>query len=94
MSFSRAAPGAAFVGLLLMPLLARAQTASPPQTILPPVTVTAGRGTDLEKLDVSTTVIPREQIEAMPETSVDQIVNRIPGVWTLPIPTGQLHPTG
>jgi outer membrane cobalamin receptor len=65
-----------------------------PQTILPPVTVTAGRGTDLEKLDVSTTVIPREQIEAMPETSVDQIINRIPGVWTLPIPTGQLHPTG
>ena len=50
MSFSRAATGAAFLGLLLVPLLARAQAAPPPQTILPPVTVTAGRGTDLEKL--------------------------------------------
>jgi outer membrane receptor protein involved in Fe transport len=93
MSLMRAATLAAFVGLLLTPLLTRAQTTAPPST-LPPVTVTAGRGTDLEKLDVSTTVIPREQIEAMPETSVDQIVNRVPGVWTLPIPTGQLHPTG
>ena len=30
----------------------------------------------------------------MPETGVDQIVNRIPGIWTYTIPTGQLHPTG
>ena len=61
---------------------------------LVPVTVTAGRGTDLEKLDVSTTVITREQVEQMPETSLDQIVNKIPGVWTFTIPTGELHPTG
>ena len=92
MSFSRAALQAAVVGMSSGPMLAHAQ--APPSPTLPPITVTAGRGTELEKLDVSTTVIPREQIQVMPETSVDQIVNRIPGVWTLPIPTGQLHPTG
>ena len=61
---------------------------------LPPITVTAGRGSALDKLDVSTTVMTREQIQALPETGVDQIVNRIPGVWLQTIPTGQLHPTG
>ena len=35
----------------------------------------------------------REQIQASPETGIDQIVNRIPGVWLPNIPTGQLHPT-
>ncbi|HEU5096036.1 MAG TPA: TonB-dependent receptor plug domain-containing protein, partial [Reyranella sp.] len=58
------------------------------------MTVSAARGSDIEKLDVSTTVLSRQQIQAMPETGVDQIVNRIPGVWTLTVPTGQLHPTG
>jgi outer membrane receptor protein involved in Fe transport len=87
----RAATMAAFAGLALAPALARAQT-----TIeeLPPVTVTAGRGSNIEKLDVSTTVLTREQIQATPETGVDQIVNRIPGVWSFTVPTGQLHPTG
>jgi outer membrane receptor protein involved in Fe transport len=87
----RAATMAAFAGLALAPALARAQT-----TIeeLPPVTVTAGRGSNIEKLDVSTTVLTREQIQATPETGVDQIVNRIPGAWSFTVPTGQLHPTG
>ena len=96
----RAATFAAFVVLLLVPALARAQDpASPPAgtpastTVLPPITVSAGRGSNLEKLDVSTTVLNREQIQAMPETGVDQLVNRIPGVWLPNIPTGQLHPT-
>jgi outer membrane receptor protein involved in Fe transport len=82
---------AAFAGLAFAPAFARAQT-----TIeeLPPVTVTAGRGSNIEKLDVSTTVLTREQIQASPETGVDQIVNRIPGVWSFTVPTGQLHPTG
>ncbi|SKA18341.1 Outer membrane receptor for ferrienterochelin and colicins [Enhydrobacter aerosaccus] len=61
---------------------------------LPPVTVTAARGSDIEKLDVSTTVMTQKEIQAMPETGIDQIVNRIPGVWSLTIPTGELHPTG
>jgi outer membrane receptor protein involved in Fe transport len=88
------ATGVAVSGLMLIPVLARAQdqTQTQPQQ-LPPVTVTAGRGSDLEKLDVSTTVISREQIQAMPQTSVDQIVNHIPGIWAPTIPTGQLHPT-
>ncbi len=87
----RAATMAAFAGLALAPAFARAQT-----TIeeLPPVTVTAGRGSNIEKLDVSTTVLTREQIQARPETGVDQIVNRIPGVWSFTVPTGRLHPTG
>jgi len=79
---------------MLIPALARAQDQTQTQTQqLPPVTVTAGRGSDLEKLDVSTTVISREQIQAMPQTSLDQIVNHIPGIWAPTIPTGQLHPT-
>jgi outer membrane receptor protein involved in Fe transport len=86
-----AARSAAFLGLVLIPVLPRAET-DPQQ--MPAVTVTAGRGTDIEKLDVSTTVITREQIQVMPQTSLDQIVNRIPGVWSPTIPTGQLHPTG
>src|ERR1700716_4321463 len=97
----RAATFAAFVGLTLAPVLAKAQDtppattpATPPPVSLPPVTVSAGRGSDLEKLDVSTTVLTRTQVQAMPETGVDQIVNRIPGIWTFTVPTGQLHPTG
>jgi outer membrane receptor protein involved in Fe transport len=101
----RTATIAAFAGLALIPALAKAQdpSSAPPPTspatpqapiALPPVTITAGRGSDLEKLDVSTTVLHRAQIQAMPENGVDQIVNRIPGVWTSTIPTGQLHPTG
>jgi len=101
----RAATLAAFAGFAVVPAPAYAQTepsdpqpAAPPSpqppVVLPPVTVSAARGSDIEKLDVSTTVLSRQQIQAMPETGVDQIVNRIPGVWTLTVPTGQLHPTG
>jgi len=86
-----AATSVAVLGLILIPALARAQD---PVQQMPPVTVSAGRGSDVEKLDVSTTVITREQIQAMPQTGLDQIVNRIPGVWAPTIPTGQVHPTG
>ena len=95
----RAATVAAFAGLALIPSLAKAQDTPPPATPatppvnLPPITVSAGRGSALDKLDVSTTLMKREQIQALPETGVDQIVNRIPGVWLPNIPTGQLHPT-
>ncbi|HTB40599.1 MAG TPA: TonB-dependent receptor plug domain-containing protein, partial [Reyranella sp.] len=100
----RAATLAAFAGLI--PTLARAQDTPSPATTatitpattppisLPPVTVSAGRGSDLEKLDVSTTVLTRKEVEAMPETGIDQVINRIPGIWTYTIPSGQLHPTG
>ncbi len=91
MRFSlHAATAVAFFGLALIPVLARAQDQTQQ---LPAVTVSAGRGSDIEKLDVSTTVISREQIQAMPQTGLDQIVNHIPGIWAPTIPTGQLHPT-
>jgi outer membrane receptor protein involved in Fe transport len=98
MSFIRVASLAAFAGTAFISAPARAQDTPPgapaqPGT-LPPVTVSVGRGSDLEKLDVSTTVMTREQVQGMPETGVDQIVNKIPGIWTFTIPTGQLHPTG
>ena len=96
MSSVRAARIAAFAGLALIPSFARAQDTPPPAmppVSLPPITVSAGRGSALDKLDVSTTLMNRKQIQAMPETGVDQIVNRIPGVWLPNIPTGQLHPT-
>src|SRR5262245_3064028 len=92
----RAATFAALAGLASVSSLARAQDTPPaatPPVNLPPVTVSAGRGSALDKLDVSTTLMTREQIQALPETGVDQIVNRIPGVWLPNIPTGQLHPT-
>ena len=97
----RAATCAALGLLALVPALAEAQqpptvdppVPSAPAIDLPPITVTAGRGSALDKLDVSTTLLTREQIQALPETGVDQIVNRIPGVWLPNIPTGQLHPT-
>jgi outer membrane receptor protein involved in Fe transport len=95
----RAATFAAFAGLALIPSFAKAQDTPPPAApatppvSLPPITVSAGRGSALDKLDVSTTLMTREQIQASPETGVDQIVNRIPGVWLPNIPTGQLHPT-
>ncbi len=96
----RAATFAAFAGLALNPALARAQDTPPPgqpgqpaPVNLPPITVSAGRGSALDRLDVSTTLMTREQIQATPETGVDQIVSRIPGVWLPNIPTGQLHPT-
>jgi len=73
---------------------AQAQTQEPPPSAAAPtVTVTAARGTRLQDLDVSTTVLRREQIEQAPETTVEQIVNRIPGVFALNQPSGQLHPT-
>lgn len=95
MSSVRAARIAVFAGIALVPSIAEAQDApiATPPVSLPPITVSAGRGSALDKLDVSTTLMTREQIQALPETGVDQIVNRIPGVWLPNIPTGQLHPT-
>ncbi len=50
---------------------------------LEPVTVSAGRGITLEDLDVSTTALERDEILASPQTATEQLVNRIPGVFTL-----------
>ena len=61
-------------------------------TDLDTVTVTASRGAALASLDVSTTTISAAQVEAAPENTVDQIVNKIPGVFTSQVPAAQLHP--
>ncbi len=63
-------------------------------TTLSPVTVSAGRGIELESLPFSTTVIPREDVIDSPETSTDQIINKIPGIFVNQIPSTSLHPTG
>lgn len=60
---------------------------------LPAVTVSVGRGADLSMMDVSTTVITREQVVQAPETTVEQILNKVPGVFALQQPAAQLHPT-
>jgi outer membrane receptor protein involved in Fe transport len=76
---------------------AHSQTASPSDqkdVVLDAVTVTAGRGSQLKTLDVSTTTIGRAQVEQAPEAAIDQVVNKIPGVFTSQQPSAQLHPTG
>ena len=79
---------------------ASAQTVSsaegnPPDiTTLNPITVTAGKGTELENLPFSTTVIPRDEVLNSPEQQTDQIINKIPGVFINQIPSTSLHPTG
>jgi outer membrane cobalamin receptor len=67
---------------------------SPPISTLSTVTVSAGRGIELESLPFSTTVIPREEVSNSPETSTDQIINKIPGIFVNQIPSTSLHPTG
>ena len=63
---------------------------APPESIV----VSASRGTKLEDMDVSTTVMPRDAVEGAPEVSLDQILNKIPGVVISMVPSNQVHPTG
>ncbi|WP_197496899.1 TonB-dependent receptor plug domain-containing protein [Paraburkholderia caribensis] len=44
-------------------------------------------------MDLSTTVLTRKQVEQAPETTADQIVNKIPGALTPQTSTFALHPT-
>jgi len=62
-------------------------------TELPAVTVTVGRGANLQEMDMSTTVMTREQVQQAPATSIQQIINKIPGVFAPEQAAGQLHPT-
>ena len=87
---SRVAP---LLAQLLALLSWTAAADEPHDRQLPAVTVSAGRGSTLQDLDVSTTVIDREAVQRAPQTSIEQIVNRLPGVFALNQPTGQLHPT-
>ncbi len=58
------------------------------------VTVTATRGATQQDLDVSSTILGADQVLEAPEPTIDQIVNKIPGIYTSQQPSGQLHPTG
>ena len=58
------------------------------------VTVTATRGNTQQDLSVSSTILNSDQVLTAPEPSIDQIVNKIPGIYTSQQPSGQLHPTG
>jgi outer membrane receptor protein involved in Fe transport len=66
----------------------------PEVSTLTSITVTAGRGSELENLPISTTVINREEVLNSPEQQTDQIINKIPGVFINQIPSTALHPTG
>ena len=57
------------------------------------VTVSAGRGSVLEDLDINTTTLSRREVEAAPQTYVEQILNKVPGVFFPQVPANQTHPT-
>jgi outer membrane receptor protein involved in Fe transport len=58
------------------------------------ITVTAARGASQQNLDVSSTILNAAQVLQAPQASIDQIVNKIPGIYTSQQPGSQLHPTG
>jgi outer membrane receptor protein involved in Fe transport len=58
------------------------------------IIVSASRGTKLEDMDVSTTVLSHDTIVHAPEESIDQILNKVPGVVISMVPSNQVHPTG
>ena len=60
----------------------------------PEVVVQALRGAKQSDLDVSTQVVSAEEIGRSPETSVEEILQKIPGVLMPQLPAGALHPTG
>ena len=57
------------------------------------IVVKASRGTQLNDMDVSTTVVTRDQIQSAPQTTVDQILGTIPGI-NISAAEGIMHPTG
>ena len=64
---------------------------------LAPMEVTSssvGRGSDVEKMDVSTTVLTREQIQHSPELTLDQMLTQQMGIFIPQIPQNQADPTG
>lgn len=73
---------------------AAAQTVARNDAAVEFVTVTATRGTEQRNLDVSATVLSSDQLLQAPQLSLDQVVNKIPGIFTSQQPGAQLHPTG
>jgi outer membrane receptor protein involved in Fe transport len=61
---------------------------------LEPLTVTAGRGVNLEQMPISSTTLNREEVSESPATSVDQILSKVPSIYVPQVPTSEVHPTG
>jgi outer membrane receptor protein involved in Fe transport len=80
------------VGLMAAPAADNGQ----PVTLAPMEVTSAsvGRGSNVEKMDVSTTVLTREQIQHSPELTLDQILTQQMGVFIPQIPQNQADPTG
>lgn len=55
--------------------------------------LSVNRGSKITNMDVSTTVISREELEKRPELYIDQIVNKELGVWTTQTPSTQVDPS-
>ena len=79
---------------VLLPAVARAQAPAPIAIDIPDIRVEASRGMQLRDMDVSTTIVTREEVQATPELTTDQIVNHIAGVYLSQVPTTGVHPTG
>ena len=63
--------------------------------MLDAVTVAASRSeTKVEDMPLHTTVITREQIEASPAQSLDQLLRNVPGLNFTGVPAAQSDPTG
>jgi len=73
---------------------ASAATSDAGENLVETVTVSVGRGTALKDLDVSTTILTNEAVATAPQFSIDQLLNRTPGVFTTNQPSFALHPTG
>lgn len=75
---------------------AMAEDVPPPveSAVVDTVTVAATRGSKLEDLDLSATVVNREAVQQAPQINVDQVLNKIPGVVISTVPSNQVHPTG
>ena len=79
------------------PVAAPATTDTAAATTLPEMQVTSasvGRGSSVERMDVSTTVLTREQIQHSPELTLDQMLTQQMGVFIPNIPQNQADPTG
>lgn len=93
--FQLACGSALLVALLAAGHVAHAESSDDqPTATLDEVVVTAARGSSLKSLDVSTTTVSRAQVRQAPQTTLDQVVGHIPGVFTSQQPADQLHPTG
>lgn len=52
------------------------------------------RGTPLKHLDVSVTIVSRDDVVHSPQNSIEEILQRVPGVIMPLLPANELHPTG